>query len=156
MSFDSDPYITATIDGTPLSTGAWYCLNPQELLSFAPQAQDNVRLAGVDGVLARPTYDDQQTVDLQFVLTGNHTDPPLDTYPTPEARLAAVKRLFAVAFFRAPRDANGCVTCEVIDIDGTTYSGDVQVGPPKFGEGLFECNAVMSITIIDGELGTGS
>jgi hypothetical protein len=151
MSFDSDGYMSATIDGNALSTASWYCLNPQELLSFAPQRSENVALAGVNGVLPRPTYDDQQTVDLQFVVTGNHI-PDGDTYANAAERLAAVKRLFAAAYFRAPRDANGCVECAVTDIDGSTYSGDVQVGPPKFGEGLFECNAVMSVTIVDGEL----
>lgn len=155
MSFDSDPYMDVTLGGNVLTTESWFCLNPQELLSFAPQRQDNVPLAGVNGVLPRRTYDDQQTVDLQFVVTGNHV-PPGDTYANAAERLAAVKRLFAAAYFRAPRDANGCVVCEVVDIDGSTYSGDVQVGPPKFGEGLFECNAVMSVTIVAGELGTGS
>ena len=156
MSFDVDPYMDVTIAGNDLSTEAWYCLNPQELLSFAPQRQENVALAGVDGVLPRPTYDDQQTVDLQFVVTGNHVRVD-DAYDNAAERLAAVKRLFAAAYFRATRDADGCVVCNVWDIDGTEYEGRVQVGPPKFGEGLYECNAVMSVTIIDGELAaTGS
>ena len=67
------------------------------------------------------------------------------------------KRLFAAAYFRATRNADGCVVCNVWDIDGSEYEGRVQVGPPKFGDGLYECNAVMSVTIIDGELAaTGS
>jgi hypothetical protein len=156
MSFDSDPYMTVTLGGNVLSTSSWFCLNPQELLSFAPQRSENVALAGVDGVLPRPTYDDQQTVDLQFVVTGNNI-PDGDTYANAAERLAAVKRLFAAAYFRATRDADGCIDCNVIDVDGSEYEGRVQVGPPKFSEGLFECNAVMSVTIVDGELApTGS
>lgn len=154
MSFDVDGYMTVTLADTALSTESWFCLNPQELLGFAPQRQENVTLAGTDGLLPRPTYDDQLVVDLQFVITGNHI-PEDDVYDNAAERLAAVKRLFAAAYFRAERDENGCVECVVVDIDGSTYSGDVQVGPPKFGEGLFECNAVMSVTIPRGELQVG-
>jgi hypothetical protein len=151
MSFDTDPYMSVELAGQPLSTSSWYCLNPQELLSFAPQAGENVQLSAVNGRLPRPTFDDEQSIDLQFVVTGNHV-PPGDTYNNAAERLAAVKRLFAATYFRAARDANGCVTCTVADIDGAVYEGDVQVGPPKFGEGLFECNAVMTVTIPRGEL----
>lgn len=151
MSFEADPYMTVTLGGNELSTEAWFCLNPQELLGFAPQRKENVALAGTDGLLPRPTYDDELSVDLQFAVTGNHI-PEGDTYSNAAERLAAVKRLFAAAYFRASRDADGCVTCTVVDIDGSEYEGPVQVGPPKFGEGLYECNAVMTVTIPRGEL----
>lgn len=137
--------------GAPLNSDAWFCLNPQELLGFAPQEGDNVRLAGVDGLLPRRKFDTELSVDLQFVITGN-VESDGTPYADVAAGLASNKREFAATFFRATRDANGCVVCTVTDIDGAEYVGDVQLGPPVFGEGLFECNAVMTMTIPRGEL----
>ena len=151
MSFDADTFIDVVLAGSPLNSSAWFCLNPQELLAFAPQEGDNVRLPGVDGLLPRRKFDTELSVDLQFVVTGNVES---DGTPISDAAagLASNKREFAATFFRATRDANGCVVCTVTDVDGAEYEGDVQLGPPVFGEGLFECNAVMTVTIPRGEL----
>lgn len=152
MSFQADPYITLELAGVDVDSGSWFCVNKHELVyAYAPQVGQNIDLAETDGRLGRPHYDDEQTVDLRWVITGNHIGEG-DVFPSPEARLAAVKRLFAATYFRATRDDNGCVDCDVVDIDGSEFGGPVQLGPPVFSDGLYECGAVMSVTIPRGEL----
>ena len=47
---------------------------------------------------------------------------------------------------------DGTVACGVTDVDGQAYIGNVQVGPPIFSEGLYECQVVMSVTLVSGQL----
>lgn len=152
MSMTADPYMVAELGTNDVDTAAWSCLNKPVLLSTAPQRQDNIPVFGQDLIVPRPMFNDEQTVDLQFVMTGT-VGPTGTPYSLPEAGLAANKRLFIAYYFRQTRDADGCIVATVVDIDGETYSGRVQVGSPQFGEGLFECNVVLPVTIVDyGEL----
>lgn len=155
MSFDIDPYITLLFAGEDVDTDAWYCVNKQELLDvLPPQRAENVALAGTDGLLGRPTFDDQVTVDLRWVMTGV-CDPDGVAAASPSAQLKANKREFSDRYFRVPRDSFGCLSCTAIDVDNESVGGDVQTDAPKFSEGLFECTVVMSVTVPAGELVPG-
>lgn len=151
-AFQADPYIAMTIAGEDVDTHAWFMLNKQECVDLSPpQAEDNVDLPLTDGRLPRETYDDQVTVDGKWVITGTvHPDTGVP-YADPAAGLAANKRLFKARYFRATRDANGCVASTITDVDGTELAADVQPGPPKHSEGLFECGIVMPIVVPAGE-----
>ena len=151
-AFTTDPYMTVTLDGENVDTSAWQCINKQVLRASAPLEQVNVPLPGVDGLLPRKPRYTEQTVDLQFVMTGN-----VNAAGTPvadaAAGLAANKRAFTDRYFLPGRSSgDGTVECVVTDVDGTEYAGPVQVGPPIFSEGIFECQVVMSVTIPAGEL----
>lgn len=153
MSLNDVPTpITGKIADSDLHTDAWTCLNPDVLLGSAPTLGDNAVLDGVDGAMPRDFQDTERTEDLWFLLTGNvKLDPPFDGGPA--ATLAAVKRLFTAAFRRAERDANGCVTAEVTDVDGTEFEGPVQIRGERFEQsGLFECKASLTVRIPRGEL----
>lgn len=155
MSFDVDPYISLAFAGNDVDTDAWYCVNKQDLLDVLPsQRRDNVELAGVNGRLGRPTFDDETTVDLRWVMTGV-CDPDGTPASLPYATLKANKREFADRYFRVARDSYGCLSCTAVDVDGEAGGGDVQTDAPKFSEGLFECVVVMSVTIPAGELVPG-
>ena len=155
MSFDADPYITLVFAGEDVDTDAWFCVNKQELLDvLPPQRRDNIELSGVNGRLGRPTFDDEVTVDLRWVMTGV-CDPTGAAATSPHATLKANKRDFGDRYFRAPRDNFGCFSCTAVDVDGETVDGDVQTDAPKFSEGLFECVVVMSVTVPSGELVAG-
>lgn len=151
MSMEPDPYISMTLAGEDVDTAAWFLLNKQEFADLsAPQATNNVPLSGTDGVLGRRTYDDEATVDGQWVITGN-VAPDGTPYDNPAAGLATNKRLFRERYFRAPRDSFGCVESSIVDVDGTMLQADVQPGPPRHSEGEFECATVMSVVIPRGE-----
>lgn len=151
MSFDADPYIAMTIAGEDVDCAAWFMLNKAEFADLsAPQTDDNVPIPGVDGRLPRRTFDDQATVDGGWVITGL-VAPDGTPYSDAAAGLAANKRLFRERYFRASRDANGCVASTITDVDGTELVADVQPDAPKFSDGLFEATVVMSIVVPRGE-----
>jgi hypothetical protein len=151
VSFDTDPYIAMTIAGEDVDCAAWFMLNKAEFADLsAPQTSDNVSLPGVNGVLPRQTFDDQATVDGRWVMTGT-VAPNGTPYEDPAAGLAANKRLFRQRYFRASRDANGCVASTITDVDDTEVVADVQPDAPQFSEGLFEANVVMSVVVPRGE-----
>ena len=151
MSFDQDPYIAITIAGEDVDCSAWALLNKAEFADLsAPQNVDNVPIPGVDGRLPRRPTDDEATVDGRWVITGL-VAPDGTPYADAAAGLAANKRLFRETYFRATRDANGCVESTITDIDGTALAADVQPGAPVFGEGLTETTIVMPVVVPRGE-----
>lgn len=155
MSMTADPYMSVDLGENDVDTAAWSCINKPVMLTPAPPRHDNIPVFGQDLTVPRPMFNDEQTVDLQFVMTGT-VDPSGTPYSSPPAGLAANKRLFLAAYYRQTRDPDGCLTATVVDIDGETYTGRVQIGAPQFGEGLHECNVVMPVTIVDyGELEPG-
>lgn len=150
MSFDTDPYFDATLAGEDVDTFAWFCLNKGDLLTMAPQREASEKLA-TDGAWPFNELDDEQTVDLRWVITGN-VSPTGTPYSDAASGLAQNKRLFAARYFRVTRDAFGTVACAVTDVDGTGYEGRVKTRRPQFSEGVFECGVVMSVNIPRGEL----
>jgi hypothetical protein len=152
MTFQADPYSTLEIGAVSVDSPAWFCLNKQELFDVQPpQRGQNIAMPGVDGLIPVETFDDEVTVDLRWVITGN-VSPQGDPYEDAAVGLKANKRLFISTYFRATRDSFGCVLAEGTDVDGEEVEGRVQLGPPQFSEGLFECGVVMSVLIPGGEL----
>jgi hypothetical protein len=128
MSFDTDPYMTVELAGEDVDTSAWFCINKADLLGFAPQDEAFDELPGQHGTFPYEEFDTQQTVDLQFVMTGV-CEPDGTPYTNPAAGLAANKRLFAATYFRVALDEFGLTTCSAVDVDGTEYAGAVKVRP---------------------------
>ena len=152
MSFVPDPYIQLDLAGEDVDTAAWFCVNKHEIAdAYAPQRRDNVPLPGVNGLLPIETFDDEQTIDLRWVMTGN-VQPNGTPISDPAAGLKANKRLFVARYFRGTRDSFGCVLADVVDVDDVELGGRVQLDAPRFSEGLFECGVVMPVTIPRGEL----
>lgn len=141
----------ATIAGHALSNPAWMCVNPEDLLLYAPQRRSNIVLPRTHGRLPRAMWDDERTVDLRFEMFGD-CDPLGDPHDDPESGLAINKRLFAAMYFRAGLDAFGQTEATIEDLDGLEFTGNVQVDAPLWGVGLTECSATMSVTIPRGEL----
>jgi hypothetical protein len=151
MSFAADPYIAMTLADEDVDTAAWFCLNKAAMLSFAPREESFDELPGVDGVFPYMEFADQQTIDLQFVMTGT-VDPDGVPYSDAAAGLAANKRLFADTYLKAARNDYGLIACGVTDVDGTALIGQVKTRRVEFSEGLFECGVVLSVNIPAGEL----
>lgn len=151
------PYYQVTIAGADMMSVAWTLLNPQELLQAAEQVGENINLPGIDGRLGRNTTADQQTVDLQFLFNG-YVSVFGVPYEDPVAGLALNKRGFRENVFKAERDDEGAVALSIEDGDGTVFEGPVQLRKLRFGEGLHECTAVLTVVVLRGELveATGS
>ena len=146
-TFEPDPYIAMTLAGEDVDTAAWFCLNKAAMLAYASREESFDELPGSDGVFPYMEYAEQQTIDLQFVMTGN-VDPDGDPYDNPAAGLATNKRLFADTYLKAARNEFGLIACGVTDVYGTALVGQVKTRRLEFSEGLFECGVVLSVNVL--------
>lgn len=137
-----------TIAGVAQQTPAWTLLNPQDLLNPPEPRGSNLLIPLKHGRRGVPHFDEEQAVDLRYIFDGNH-DAAGDVWAEgPLHGLALNKRFFTGAVYRATQDDEGAVQCVVTDGDGTDYSGPIQVGAPRFSEGLYDCTAVMTVVIL--------
>lgn len=141
------------IAGADVDSYAWGCENKADPIDASPEQEgDNLRLPEQNGAQAYETFDGETTIDLRWWITGNVHPDTGDRYSSPSVGLAENKRLFRERYFRATRDADGCVSCEGTDAAGNNVANPIQVMAPKFGEGEYETGVVMTIRIPAGEL----
>jgi hypothetical protein len=142
---------SVTIASVAQTNYAWTLLNPQDLLQPAPDSGANLKVPGTDGRLGRRHTDEQQRIDLRYVFRGGMSSSGV-VQSDPAAGLQLNKDDFVSSVYRATRDDEWAVTCTVVGLDGITRTGPVQVHAPRFSEGLFDCTAVVPVTLLRGEL----
>lgn len=140
-----------TLAGNPLSNSAWYCLNVRDLTGDPETPGENARRFGAHGRRGRIHWDDEQRVDLLFVMTGNN-DPDGDPYEDAYAGLETNKDLFRAAYFRAERDSDWCVPATVLKPNDILVGGPAQPHRPIWGDGDFECAPTMTVVLTRGFL----
>lgn len=141
--------IAVEFAGISQHCAAWQQLNGEDLFQPHPDRGENLVRPGFGGRLGQPFHRDEMSVDLRYLFDGN-ADPDGDPHANPVHGLAANKRAFREDVFEAAPDAQGCVTCTAVDVDGVEYVGAVQMRRLRWGQGdLYHCPAVLTVVLPD-------
>lgn len=146
-------YDLATIAGVDCHTPAWQLTNSHVLCDPAPKDRDNVKLYGVDGVLARASTKGPRTVGLEFYVTG---DVNLSGTPYGDKNVGVETN---IAYLRDnmyhAAETDGAVLAVVETATGAYHSGWVQLDDFEAQPGIGSRFVFIQATLIDGELTVG-
>lgn len=140
-----------TLASTLCHGPAWWCLNSDTLRDGAPTEGVNVVLPDVAGRVPRLRRTEERVVDLQFVFTGS-VDPTGDAHASAEIGLEENLDAFVTAVVNATPDATGCISASLVMPSDAVRTGLVQIVGFQTGTGLYDCPAVLTISIPAGAL----
>jgi len=143
---------TVVANGLSLSTGgAFMALSSYLLTDPAPKRRTNSLIPNADGLLGRPGFRTERTIDFDVRVSGE-VDENGVVWADPVIGVEHNIDLLAAYTIDAEEDQFGCITWRVVRKSGKILEGPVQVNDFYAEKGVGDRIVWMNLTLPDGYL----